>query len=384
MRILYVRHGESTANIRGIAGTTDAVLTDKGIAQAHTIGQHLRTQGVVTIFSSPYIRAQQTAEIIAAELGLPAKDIITIDELRERFMGELEGTSGVKPVSFFLSNEGKEYGMEPRQAILDRLSAAIEKMKAITRERGGTTIAVAHGTVGYHITQMALGHTRLEDFDPPEEMHNTGFVEIWNSIDPAKPTVVVDVDGVLFETPIDAVAAANKAHGTKHHVSDIFNYNAEHNKEKFVVNGEDQFHKFQHNTLQYRQVKGVRKALERLAKRANIVALTSRQYDPFADATRQVIYKHFGDLIADVYFTTEPSGDKHREKGAIVKELGGTLLVDDAVKYCESALAHGVPAVLIPQPYNQSGHNYAPDYRAADWDDAVRIIERELDRQPSN
>jgi uncharacterized HAD superfamily protein len=195
-----------------------------------------------------------------------------------------------------------------------------------------------------------------------------------------KPIVVVDIDGVLFETPIDAVAAANLAHSLSYNVSDIFNYNAEHDKTKFVLKGEDLFHAFQLDTARYRQVKGARKALERLAKRARIVALTSRSYDKFYDATLAVIKKHFGDLIDDVYFTTEPLNDRHREKGEIVKELGGAVLVDDAVKYCESAVAHGVPAVLIPQPYNETGHNYAANYRAKDWADAVRIIEQELDR----
>jgi uncharacterized HAD superfamily protein len=197
---------------------------------------------------------------------------------------------------------------------------------------------------------------------------------------PQKPIVVVDIDGVLFDTPIDAVAAANVTHGTTHHVNDIFNYNAEHDKTKFVISGEDQFHTFQHSTGRYREVQGARNALQRLAKRAKIIALTSRNYATFSHSTREVIAKHFGNLISEVYFTTEPLSEKHREKGEIVKELGGSLLVDDAVKYCESAVAHGVPAVLIAQPYNQSGHNYPTEYRATNWDDAVRIIERELDR----
>jgi uncharacterized HAD superfamily protein len=196
-----------------------------------------------------------------------------------------------------------------------------------------------------------------------------------------KPIVVVDIDGVLFETPVDAVATANKQHGTNHHVNDIFNYNAEHNKITFTVDGEDQFHRFQHDTGSYREVEGVRHALERLAKRATIVALTSRNYDKFSESTRRIIKDRFGELISEVYFTTKSSSGPHREKGEIVKELGGSLLVDDAVKYCESAMAHGLPAVLLAQPYNQHGHSYSSDYCAANWDDAVRIIERELDQR---
>ncbi len=199
-----------------------------------------------------------------------------------------------------------------------------------------------------------------------------------------KSVVVVDIDGVLFETPVDAVKAYNQTHGANYDASDIFNFNAEHDKSKFIVNGEDQFHKFQHATEQYRQVSGVKKALERLSKRARIVALTSRNYDMFHESTKRVIEEQFGDLISEVYFTTQPSSDMHREKGEIAKELGGKVLVDDAVKYCESAAKHGLAAVLIPQPYNKTGHNYSIEWRADDWEHAVNLIEKELDRLESN
>lgn len=211
----------------------------------------------------------------------------------------------------------------------------------------------------------------------PEDLN---LPDVKEPLDAQKPIVIVDIDGVLFDTPVDAVEAANQANGTNYHVTDIFNHNAEHDKEKFVVNGEDQFWKFQHDTDKYRKVEGARKALERLAKRATIIALTSRNYDDFEVPTRRAIEEHFGDLISKVLFTTEPSNAQHREKGEIVVELGGKLLLDDAVKYCESAVAHGVPAILIPQPYNESGHNYPPELRATDWEHAADMVEAELDR----
>lgn len=197
-----------------------------------------------------------------------------------------------------------------------------------------------------------------------------------------QPIVVVDIDGVLFDTPTDAVAAANAENGTDHDVTDIFNHNAEHDKSKFVVDGVDQFHKFQQDTGNYRQVEGAKEALEHLVRQtgAKVIALTSRNYDMFYEPTTAAIQEHFGDLISEVYFTTEPSNDTHREKGEIVKELGGKVLVDDAVKYCESAVTHGLPAVLLPQPYNRTGHNYPPEYTATSWQDAVRIVEQELEK----
>lgn len=176
-RILYVRHGESTANINGVAGVSDAQLTEKGAEQARIRGNHLRSEGVVTIACSPFIRARQTAEIIAQELNYPVYEIITIDELQERFLGEFEGTTG-RPPEFFL-NSDDEGGIESRQHMIDRASKAIEKLKAITEERGGTTLAIAHGQIGYYITQISKGHNRFEDFEQPSEMSNADFEEIW-------------------------------------------------------------------------------------------------------------------------------------------------------------------------------------------------------------
>lgn len=177
-RILYVRHGESTANINGVAGVSDAQLTEKGAEQARITGQHLKNEGVITITCSPFIRARQTAEIIAADLSIPVYELVTVDDLQERYLGEFEGTTG-RPPEFFL-NSDNEGGIESREHMIDRATRAIEKLKEITEERGGTTLAIAHGQIGYYVSQVAKGHTRFEDFDPPAEMNNAEFVEIWS------------------------------------------------------------------------------------------------------------------------------------------------------------------------------------------------------------
>ena len=50
---------------------------------------------------------------------------------------------------------------------------------------------------------------------------------------PEQTIVVVDIDGVLFDTPGQAVARWNGIHGTSHDTTDIYNHNAVHDKEKF-------------------------------------------------------------------------------------------------------------------------------------------------------
>jgi uncharacterized phosphatase len=180
MRLLYVRHGESTANIEDISGTTDAVLTDKGQQQAHDVAQKLKAENVQLIFCSPYTRARQTAEIIAAELGIPVEDVVVVDELRERYMGDLEGTVRTKSMSFILTND-TELNFEPRQAFIDRAGRALEKMATgMADKNAGTAIAVSHGQIGCYIREVAKGHRRFEDFGPLQEVENATFVELSN------------------------------------------------------------------------------------------------------------------------------------------------------------------------------------------------------------
>lgn len=92
MRFYFVRHGESEANLlhefsnRGVKHP----LTATGREQALALAQTLKGIAVTRIFASPILRAVQTAEIVAGELGL-SYDVT--DALREYDVGMLEGRS---------------------------------------------------------------------------------------------------------------------------------------------------------------------------------------------------------------------------------------------------------------------------------------------------
>ena len=90
MRLLFVRHGESDANIARIISNRDLPhrLTALGIAQATTLAERLVGQPVTAIWSSPIPRAQETAAIVSARLGLP---VITAAALCEFDCGPMEG-----------------------------------------------------------------------------------------------------------------------------------------------------------------------------------------------------------------------------------------------------------------------------------------------------
>lgn len=70
--ILWVRHGQSTWNVldRLQGHELSPPLTELGRAQAAAAAETLADRGVVRLLSSPAVRALETAQIIAARLGL--------------------------------------------------------------------------------------------------------------------------------------------------------------------------------------------------------------------------------------------------------------------------------------------------------------------------
>ena len=93
MTLLYlIRHARSTWNAEGrMQGQADPPLDETGREQARALADHLQHETFRVIYSSPLIRARQTAEMISAPHGLP----ITFDDrLKERHLGEWTGLTG--------------------------------------------------------------------------------------------------------------------------------------------------------------------------------------------------------------------------------------------------------------------------------------------------
>ena len=90
LRLLFVRHGESTWNLEGrFQGQLDPPLSKLGIIQAHAVARRVaRDERPKAIISSPLIRALRTAELIAQACDVP---LTTDERLREISHGQWEG-----------------------------------------------------------------------------------------------------------------------------------------------------------------------------------------------------------------------------------------------------------------------------------------------------
>ena len=93
-RYFVMRHGEARSNVEGFANSTNEVenhLTAQGVEQVKTTAQQLKRMGIDTIVASPLTRAQETARLMADELGLSHSAIMTDTRLAETHFGEKNG-----------------------------------------------------------------------------------------------------------------------------------------------------------------------------------------------------------------------------------------------------------------------------------------------------
>jgi probable phosphoglycerate mutase len=88
--VFLARHGETEWNREGRwQGHTDVELNQTGHGQARALAEVLRAHDVARIHTSDLRRARQTAETVAAVLGVT--DLVVDRALRERSFGIFEG-----------------------------------------------------------------------------------------------------------------------------------------------------------------------------------------------------------------------------------------------------------------------------------------------------
>lgn len=153
-RLYLVRHGENIANLtlEFSYHRVDYSLTSKGVLQAEQTAEYLHSAGIQEVYSSPLKRALETAQIIAAPLGLP---VIVLENFREVNVGELEGQ---KPTAELWKQhnaviadwmdghpETRFPGGEDFFTLADRTRAGFEQV--LSGKEGRTILIVAHGGV---------------------------------------------------------------------------------------------------------------------------------------------------------------------------------------------------------------------------------------------
>ena len=136
-RLFVVRHGQTERSAAHVySGQADVPLTDAGREQARLAGERLAGAGVDAIWSSPLVRAGDTAEAIAKATGAE----VTIDErLIEVDYGELEGFDRDKARTHF-GQAFEDWRSDPYNSPLPGMEPLAE---ALARAREVTADAIA-------------------------------------------------------------------------------------------------------------------------------------------------------------------------------------------------------------------------------------------------
>ncbi|MBN2898046.1 MAG: alpha-ribazole phosphatase [Clostridia bacterium] len=182
MKIVLVRHGETTANVaRLFCGHTDVLLTEKGIQQAEAAAEKLKDYKFTKMISSDLRRARKTASIINHYHQLP------IDRergLREMNFGECEGytyeeLTKLKPESFKGDRVGKWNfifpGGESLEVMSSRIRACIDRIRQEADEED-TILIVAHAGVIRMV--LALEIARSNESYWRFDIDNCGITEL--------------------------------------------------------------------------------------------------------------------------------------------------------------------------------------------------------------
>jgi broad specificity phosphatase PhoE len=163
--LLLARHGETDWNRDGRwQGHSNTRLNESGRRQAAELAEAL--DGVDVLYSSDLDRARETAEIVAARLGL---EVCFDRRLRERSFGAWEGLTMEDIESRFAEpyrrwRAGESHGAEdaePFEAFGARVQEFLEDVLA--RHPDETVLVIAHGGAIRVIHALAAGLDYVRD-----------------------------------------------------------------------------------------------------------------------------------------------------------------------------------------------------------------------------
>ena len=155
--LLLVRHGQSTANAKGIwQGQMEFPLSERGRVQAGLAGRGLSDEPFEGLYSSPLSRAFETAEIIRDRTGF-AGEIVPVEGLSERNGGILEGHTWAEQeqrnpelAKKFLAIPEEErwalVGAETDEEVIARFEEALSSIRTL-HPGGSRIVVVSHGGV---------------------------------------------------------------------------------------------------------------------------------------------------------------------------------------------------------------------------------------------
>ena len=147
MKIYLVRHGETTGDIENrYGGSYDDHLTGLGRGQLQETASKLVGKDIEKIFTSPLIRAKESAEIISSVINA---SIEIRDGLRERHYGVLTGLTNTEALEKYpkeVEAHKNPLNTDPDgESYQDFQNRVLNTFKIITNEKHQAVSIISHG-----------------------------------------------------------------------------------------------------------------------------------------------------------------------------------------------------------------------------------------------
>ena len=161
MKLYIIRHGQTDWNIaKKIQGRQDIPLNERGHFQAQCLGKAMENRPITAVFSSPQIRAMETAIAVASPAGVP---VIPVRDLMEINYGVWEG----KTEEELLRDDSALYEAwwshpaetaPPEGESINQVNERCRQAwKEIKPQLTGDAAIVAHGGLLAHFMEQLLG-----------------------------------------------------------------------------------------------------------------------------------------------------------------------------------------------------------------------------------
>ena len=193
MRLLLIRHGQTTANVLGTLDTAGPgpSLTVLGERQAAEVPQALAGVEIDAIFVSTLARTSETAAPLARDRGLAMIELPGIQEIEA---GELEGRADGESAKRYLETvfawgQGQLNGFIPGATnghdFFERFDASIADAAATVEAlagNSGTAVVFSHGAaIRVWVAGRATNIPLM--FAGSHHLDNTGIVELDGSLE---------------------------------------------------------------------------------------------------------------------------------------------------------------------------------------------------------
>ena len=181
-RLLLVRHGETVWNADAVyRGRSEVPLSDTGRLQAQSLGRRLAEDGVTALFTSPLMRARETAEAIERNVGAAARVEADLTDLD---CGEWEGLSDLEVKERYPDLRRKWLSTPhlvrlPGGESLEDVSARVDRVLARVLSAPGVVVLVSHRVVHKVVICTLLGLDNSHFWDIRLDVAGVSEFECW-------------------------------------------------------------------------------------------------------------------------------------------------------------------------------------------------------------